>query len=172
VHPRIAELFAHLDRERRTLDDAIGAVPAAVRATKPAPDRWSVTEIVEHLAVVEARIAAMIAKQIADAKTAGLGRETATASVMATFDANRVLDRSTRIASTHLPTGTVPLNEGLAQLDVARTQLKAALIEGDGLDLTSVSAPHRAFGQLDMYQWAAFVGSHMARHADQIREQV
>jgi hypothetical protein len=170
MHPRIAELLEYLERQRRTLDAAIAAVPASARDTRPADERWSVAEIVEHLAEVERRIGGMIGKQIADAKAQGLAAESNSLSILATINSARILDRTRRIVSTTIPTGTIGTEEALRQLDAVREDLKAAVMQGDGFDLTAVSAPHRVFGQINMYEWIAFIGSHMARHAEQVRE--
>jgi hypothetical protein len=170
MHPRIAELLDYLERQRLTLNAAIAAVPASARDRRPAEGRWSVAEIVEHLADVERRIAGMIGKQITDAKAKGLARESNSASILATIDSARVLDRTRPIVSTTIPTGTIGTEEALRQLDAVRADLTATVMQGDGLDLTAVSAPHRVFGQINMYEWIAFIGSHMARHAQQVRE--
>jgi hypothetical protein len=52
----------------------------------------------------------------------------------------------------------------------ARQGVVAVVHSGDGLALGAVSAPHPALGVFSGYDWIAFVGSHAARHADQIRE--
>jgi hypothetical protein len=170
MHPRIAELLEYLERQRRTLDAAIAAVPPSARDTRPAEERWSVAEIVEHLAEVERRIGGMIGKRIAEAKTNGLARESNSSSILATINSARVLDRTRQIVSTTIPTGTIGTEEALRQLDAVRADLTMAIMQGDGFDLTAVSAPHRVFGQINMYEWIAFIGSHMARHAEQVRE--
>ena len=52
----------------------------------------------------------------------------------------------------------------------ARRELTAAIAAADGLALGRVSAPHPALGQFNGYDWIAFAGTHVARHAAQIRE--
>jgi ABC-type sugar transport system substrate-binding protein len=56
------------------------------------------------------------------------------------------------------------------ELLAARAELKQIIATGDGLALGAVSAPHPALGPFSGYDWIVFVGSHAARHADQIRE--
>jgi hypothetical protein len=51
-----------------------------------------------------------------------------------------------------------------------RRDLLDVIASGDGLDLGAVSASHPRLGAFTGYEWIAFVGSHAARHADQIRE--
>jgi hypothetical protein len=52
----------------------------------------------------------------------------------------------------------------------ARQEVVRVIRTGDGLALGAVSAPHPALGQFSGYEWIAFIGSHAARHAEQIRE--
>src|SRR3954469_15477857 len=120
MHPRIAELLDYVERQRKTLDAAIDTVPRAYRNMRPSEEAWSVNDIVEHLAGVEQRITGLIAKQIAEAKANGLAKESNSSSILATIDTKRVLDRTRRIASTTLPTGTVDFDAALRQLDGAR----------------------------------------------------
>lgn len=171
MHSRIAELFEHLDRERATLDAAIATVPSALRSTPQAADRWSVAQVVQHLITVERRITGLVTLQIAGAKSAGIGREMDGAPILATIDTDKFIDRSTKLVfGGDPPSASIDADTGLRALDAARTEFKAAVLHGDGLDLSGVSAPHRAFGSLNMYEWIALVGSHMTRHAEQIRE--
>ena len=44
------------------------------------------------------------------------------------------------------------------------------MLAADGLALGAVTAEHRFFGVLTVYQWVELVAAHECRHADQIRE--
>ena len=61
LHPRILELIEYLDEHRRHLHEAVASVPPPLRERKPGPDRWSVAEVVEHVSMVEQRVAALLA---------------------------------------------------------------------------------------------------------------
>jgi hypothetical protein len=52
----------------------------------------------------------------------------------------------------------------------ARSELEAAIADADGLALGEVTAPHPALGTFTGYDWIAFAGTHVARHAAQILE--
>lgn len=49
----ITTLRTALNADRRALRAAVERVPASLRTVKPAPDRWSVAEVLEHLSIVE-----------------------------------------------------------------------------------------------------------------------
>jgi ATP-dependent RNA helicase RhlE len=172
THPRTAELVDLLDRTRADLRRAVDAVPAERRGDKPDADRWSVAEVLEHLSIVETRIAGVVAKAIADAKPSGLARETSTSSVLTSMNLTELANRERRLTAgdASRPTGTVGADEAWAALTRARKSLYTALREGDGWALEMLSAPHPRLGALNLYQWVVFVAGHEARHAAQIRE--
>jgi hypothetical protein len=68
------------------------------------------------------------------------------------------------------PSGGLDAAAAAAELDVARDAVRQAVSLADGLALGSVSAEHRIFGSLTMYQWVELTAAHEMRHADQIRE--
>src|SRR5436190_23217620 len=63
------ELLNHLEQTRTALRDAVDSVPARHREQRVAPDRWSVAEVLEQLAIVERRIAGRRADALTPART-------------------------------------------------------------------------------------------------------
>jgi hypothetical protein len=171
VHARIRELIDYLGDQRRALRAAFDAVPAARREQAPGPERWSATNIIEHIAMVEHRLAGRFATRLAEARAAGLGPELSTAPILPTLDLSALTDRTNRRTAVEAvqPTG---LNADAAwrALDEATTVLRTAIVDGDGLALGTVSLPHPVFGAISLYDCVAIAGAHEARHAEQIRE--
>jgi len=172
VHPRITELLAHLDRERAGLHAAVESVSPARREERQAPERWSVAEILEHLVLVERRLTYLVATAVAGARAKGLPAETEMTPVMWTVPVKVFLDRSRKITAAEavLPRGELDSAAASKALESTRAQLRATIIAADGLALADVVYPHPLVGQLNMYQWIGFIGSHEARHAAQIRD--
>jgi len=173
MHPRIDELLKHLESHHADFRNAYESVRRDRRNAKPAPDRWSAANVVEHVAIVNGRVAGRFAKQIADARAAGHAGETAIEPILPTIDLARVLDRSpqSRVQAPDpiQPTG-LDADAAWTSLEQSSAALREALTSGDGLALGTLMAPHPLFGPLSIYQWAAFVGAHQARHAAQLRE--
>ena len=171
MHPRLAELQSYLDRERANLDQALGELESSRHQERPAEGRWCATQVVEHLAIIDRRVATLLDGEIAKARQAGVGPDPSTDSVLGSIDAAKVIDRSQRYQNPRAePQGVPSTEDALKSLDQARAGFKAMLRNADGVDLTKVVAPHPLFGPLNGYQWIAFTAAHMARHADQIRE--
>lgn len=172
MHPRTQELLDRLDTHRVELRDAVDAVPAGLREQRPSPDRWSVAEILEHLSIVENRIAGILASRIAAARAEGVPEESETGPTVPESFIPMIRDRSRpRVASeASTPGGAMDADAAWAALERSRNALREAVLSGDGLALGEVTAPNPALGELNLYQWIAFVAGHEARHTDQIRE--
>jgi len=173
MHPRTDELLRYVDAQRAVLRDAFDAVPAENRNRPPAPGQWSPVGIIEHLAIVDSRIAHMITKRVAEARETGLEAETSIEPILSTIDVNYVVDRVTRVTAPEVlhPTG-LDADAAWAALDRATAAFREAVAKADGLALSNVMHPHPIMGPLSLYTWIAFVGAHEARHAAQIRESI
>lgn len=172
MHPRVEEVIAFLDTNRAALRAEVERIPAALRETRPAPGRWSVAEVLEHLSLVERRIAGLLAELLSAARAGGMGPERETSPVVGTFDLARALDRGRPVAATGAALPRVGLDAAGAwtALEESRAALREVVLAGDGLALGEVSHPNPAFGPLNFYHWVVFVGGHESRHAAQIRD--
>ena len=171
MRPRTTELLAHLDRHHAELRRAVDAVPVALRARQPAPDRWSVANVLEHVAIVETRVVRALSERLAQARAEGLPPG-ADAPVVREADVARYLNRERRIVASGAaqPQGHLTAEAAWAAIDRARGSTRALVIETDGLAVEAVVFPHPVLGSLDFYQWVVFLGGHEGRHALQIRE--
>lgn len=157
-----------LEQAHAELQAAVEDVPDDVRTVSPDPEagRWSVAEVVEHLALVER----MVARVFRDAAEAG--GDTSEETEASSFDPRVVTDRSR-------PVETIPPAEPSGDLDGERAMEKLEDERQRFLDLVSshdaeewleVRAPHFQLGVLDGLDWIRFLAAHESRHADQIAE--
>ena len=171
MHAHLEDVFARLDQARGALRAAIDAVPPSVRQTRPAPDRWSTAEVVEHLSMVERlftdRIAGALQPLIAD-----LDRETADRVKLPDALEARMADRVNRrqAPDTAQPTGEIACDDAWLRLEEGHARLRTIIGAADGLALGQVMLDHRFFGSLTIYQWVELMAAHEGRHTDQIRE--
>jgi hypothetical protein len=171
MHPRTQELLTYLDAQRAVLRTTLESAPAAIRERVPGPGAWSVANVLEHLAIVEQRIATLLASMIEKARADGLAAETSSEPLLPTLGVERLANRETKVVAPDLlhPTGMTAAAAWTA-LEQAGVALRDAVRTGDGLALGTLSRTHPLFGPLSLYQWIAFVGAHEARHAAQIEE--
>jgi hypothetical protein len=172
MHPHLVEVFALLEESRAALGAAAAAVAPGFRARRPGPDRWSVTEILEHLALVDQAFEVTVGEAIATARAAGLDQEREARAPLAEALRAIVRDRTDRrnAPGTVIPTGTMDEAAAWAALDDARQRFRNTVSSADGLALGTVTAAHRRWGPLTIYQWVEVLATHEARHAEQIAE--
>lgn len=172
MHPRIAETLEYLDNVRAQLREAVEAVQPNQRETPPGPDRWSVAQVLQHLGLIEKRITKLVNKKIAGARAEGLRAETDNSPILNRRHASKIADRSFRVTAPEeiRPEVDVDAATSWAELQQSREALRAALLSGDGLALAEIIHPHPVLGEINLYQWILFVGSHEARHVAQVRE--
>lgn len=172
MHPRITEVLAFLDTHRASLTRVLDAVPPAARNQRPSPDRWSIAEVLAHMAAVEGQVIKLLQIRITAARAAGLGAEHETSPVVPTVDLTRMLDRTrplTASAAAQPPEG-IDAAAAWTTLASRRDMLRTVLTGADGLALGEIVAPNPVLGPLNAYQWVLFVGAHEARHTAQIRD--
>ena len=164
-------LLSSLHAADAEFDAAIEAVPAGSRDRRPAPDVWSATEVVEHLAIVNHHIAALLAPAVEEARAAGLMADQDDDPPATRLDEASLIDRTNRLTASEAsqPTG-LDASAARAALAAARTALDAIVESAGGLALTRIVRPHRRLGPLNLEQWMTFVVAHERRHALQLDE--
>ena len=172
MHPRIAELLGYIDTQREALRSAVESVPFERRREVPEEGGWSVTQVLEHLAIVERMITRVFNDRVADARAAGVGEETESTSVLDGFPMTAVLDRNRRVESSERsrPKFNMDPETAWQAVETARHSFRNAIESADGLALATITHPNPVFGPMSLYGWIAFAGAHEARHAAQIRD--
>jgi uncharacterized damage-inducible protein DinB len=137
---------------------------------KPAPDRWSVAEVAEHIAVSESAIFGLVQKQIMQSPAAPEKRDQVKGKDE--MIAERVPDRSHKAQAPEFlrPTGRWATE---AELTKAFEDSRAATMEyvrTTNDDLRDHFFDHPVFGTMDGYQWLLLISAHSARHTAQIEE--
>ncbi|MEP6692108.1 MAG: DinB family protein, partial [Gemmatimonadaceae bacterium] len=144
MHPRIQEVLDYITAERTVLRAAVDGVPRDRRQHRPAPERWSVAEVLEHLAVVESRVAHLFAMLLAEARANGLAADPETSPVVPTLDMRYLLDRENVVVAPEVlhPRAGLDADAAWSALERSRDALRAAVLAGDGLALGTITRPH------------------------------
>jgi hypothetical protein len=166
----LGESLATLAEARKALRTAVDTVPERRRGERPAPDRWSVSEILEHLSLVEKRFAAIIALRISEAHAAGLGPERSARQPLPPNLQHMLQDRASRRTAPEAvqPSGTLDDAAAWSALERTRGELRVIVEAAEGLALSGVTHQHPLFGTLNVYQLMDFIAGHEMRHARQI----
>jgi DinB superfamily len=137
---------------------------------KPAPDRWSVAEVSEHIAVAESGIFGMVQSRVMTSPAAPEKR----AEVKMTDEQilKMVPDRSHKAQA---PEFLKPTNRWATEADLTKAfeaSRKATMdyVRTTNDDLRDHFGPHPVLGPLDAYQWILLISAHSERHTKQIEE--
>jgi hypothetical protein len=171
MHTHLTDVLSRLDRARAALRGAIDAVPPAMQRQRPAPDRWSAAEVLEHLTLVERIFGGRILKALEETR-AGLPPEGQSRVALPDPIEQRMADRVNKrqAPETAHPTGTVDIATGWTALESNHAALRTALAGCDGIALSQVTLDHAFFGTMTVYQWVELMAAHEGRHTEQIKE--
>ncbi len=137
---------------------------------KPAPDRWSVAEVSEHIAVAESALLALVQTKFMTSPADPAKRaEVAGKDEMIL---QRVPDRSHKAQAPEFlkPTNRWATEAELIQaFDESRSATMDYVRTTNG-DLRDHFGTHPALGPLDAYQWILLISAHSERHTKQIEE--
>ena len=162
-------LWSDIVGARAALGDAVRGLSDAQLAFRPAPGRWSIGEILDHLCLAERAMIRSISRVLQQA--AGLGR-IAEPGAIETPSSEIDLDLYNRPAGAPesvLPSPDRPLERLLAGLEESRERLQEVTKRAEGRVVGNVTLPHFQLGELNFYQWLAVQGAHEAKHLAQIR---
>ena len=137
---------------------------------KPAPDRWSVAEVAEHITVSESTLMGLIQKQVMQSPAAPEKREQVKGKDEMILQ--RMPDRSHKAQAPEIlrPTGRWATEADLTKAFEQSRQANIDYIRTTNDDLRDHFFDHPAFGTLDGYQWLLLLSAHSARHTAQIEE--
>lgn len=159
------EILQALHDSRAEFHAAAEGLSEEQAKTKPAPDRWSVIDCVEHIVLAESRFLSWLENpKDLPLPPADHAKE---AKLLV-----GVANRETRVNAPDpvRPTGRFgSLAEALQQFDAARAR-SIAFAEKQGVGLYSLAAQHAFFGPVNGAEVMCLTAAHSRRHAAQIKE--
>ncbi|GKV65288.1 MULTISPECIES: DinB family protein [Sporosarcina] len=151
------------DRAREELYKQVNELSDEQINQKPAEDRWSIKQLLQHLYLMEGAVTKTIQSQLASDKQ-NLAQDK---------PIELTVNRSTKVEA---PDFAVP-TEDFATLEELKAKLSAThealrhLSESTPEEQLEVkSYPHPVFGEMNLKQWIPFVGYHELRHIEQLKE--
>ena len=137
---------------------------------KPAPDRWSVAEVAEHITVAETTITGLIQHPLMQSPAAPEKREQVKGNDQLVLQ--RMPDRSHNAQAPEIlrPTGRWATQADLTKAFEDARKANMEYIRTTNDDLRDHFFEHPAFGTLDGCQWLLLLATHSARHTAQIEE--
>lgn len=159
--------LAQLERTRTGVLEATKGLSEAQWKFKPGPDRWSVAEIVEHIAVVEEFLLENTSQKVMKAPAGKADRDYARTDE---FVLKAIADRTQKVQAPEpvVPKGRWEPREALDRFLKTRERTVAFLKSTPDLREHVTDSP---LGQpLDAFQWLLYMSAHSERHTKQILE--
>src|SRR5262249_13797786 len=142
-----------LDATRQAFLNALQGMTEAQFRFKPAPDRWSVAEVAEHITLSEGRLYGLVTEKIMHTPTS----PELLAQVQHDDDRLRqaVTDRSHKFKAPEMlqPTGRFATLEAVRAAFTEGRDKTVAYVQNTQDDLRGHAAPHPVLKALDGYQW-------------------
>ena len=155
-----------LEQTRQGVLDATKGLSDAQWKFKPAPDRWSVAEVLEHITVAEDYLFENGAEKALKGPASAPDRDSKKmdAAILA-----MVPDRSVKRQAPDqlVPTGRWSPAETLEHFEKSRARTIEFLKDTPDLRGHTSDSP---FGPMDSYEWIVFISAHSERHTKQILE--
>ena len=157
----------YLETTKRNVLEATKGLSEAQWNFKPAPDRWSVAQVMEHIAAAEDFIRDLVKEKVMMAPAGDAGRDVKKTDegVLA-----MVPDRTTKVQA---PEPLVPTNRLGSPDESIKHFLESRMETEDFLKTASGLRDHVAdspMGKLDGYEFVLLIAAHSERHTKQIIE--
>src|SRR5215470_7382604 len=157
------------DSHKQTLDLLEGLSEEQLKF-KPAPEKWSVLEVAEHIYLAEGLLFASVEKALAEKQNP----EWETKTKGKTEFLERVMvsrDRKATAPESIVPTGKLSRDEVISRLNASRAKTLKFAEETDApLKSHTADHPFPVFNTLNAYQWLIYIPLHNIRHNKQIEE--
>jgi DinB family protein len=162
--------LAYLESTKKGVMDATKGLSDAQWNFKTAPDRWSIAEVMEHLAAAEDMIRGMDQEQVMKAPAAP-ARDAAELQKIDAMVMAQVPDRSHKIQA---PEPLKPTNRFGSPADAQKHFLESRAVTEEYLktapDLRAHATDSPMGVKLDGYEWVLLIAAHSERHTKQMLE--
>ena len=157
------KLVKELERTEAKLLKSIEGLSEAQWNYKPAPDRWSVAEVLEHITAAEPVIRDMAVKSLETPAGEGSNKDDLVLTA--------VVDRSKKFKA---PEPLIPTHKFAAPADAVaayrKERAETLKLAASDADFRAHGSEHFLFGPLDSAGWVLFLSAHSERHTLQIEE--
>jgi len=165
----ISDVYAKNEEIREKMKQVVLSLSDEQTADLPEGEKWTIAEIVEHVAIVQEGMMKISAKLLNQAKAAGKTSD-GKAHLSENFAAKAAEAQTLKFEAPDRvrPTGNQSIEESLRKMDETRRALEDMRPLFESVECSDFKFPHPFMGDLTAHEWLALVGGHEARHLKQI----
>ncbi len=166
----IADIYSANAKIREGLEIVLGGVSPDEAVQTSDAAKWSIQQIVEHLALVGGGTARICTKLVDGARADNKPGD-GSFSLSDEFNHRSEMAAAAKIEAPDRvqPSGEIPIAESLQKLSESQTAINALRPDMERLDLAGHTFPHPFFGDLTAAEWLVVAGGHEMRHTLQIQ---
>jgi hypothetical protein len=166
----LQEIWNENAATRATLLREVHELSEGQLAFRPAPGKWSIGEILDHLHLAERSITRVLSKILQQAAGRGLIGEPGSLEPLPYQIDREIYNQPADAPESVRPSPERPLPQLLEGLEESRERLQEVSCRADGRVVGNVTIRHFQLGELHFYQWLALEAAHEAKHLAQIRQ--
>jgi uncharacterized damage-inducible protein DinB len=161
-------LLKHLQQTRTAFLDSTADLSDAQWTFRPAPDRWSIADVAEHIAISETTILQLVTDKMLNGPPIPRQLNTVSDEKLLAW----LLDRTSKFQAPEMlrPTNRWATRDALTKEFLTAREKTMTYVGTTADDLHGYGGPHPVFKMLDGYQWLLLLSGHSARHIAQIKE--
>jgi len=165
----IEQIFADNDRTHDNLKSVVADVSDETAAALVDGEKWTIAQLVEHIAAVDEGASKVCYKLLSQARDAEMPAS-GTVAVSSDFKTRSAdLGRKKVEAPERVrPTGNFSIAESLARMEENRSRLREIQPMFENYDGNAAKFPHPILGEMSAVEWLVMKGGHEARHTKQI----
>jgi hypothetical protein len=166
----LTDVFTANDMVRNQFIETMVDISDIEAQTRLDDEKWSISQIVEHLALVDQGIARICGKLLSEAKNAGQMSD-GTISISSDFwqRAAQIAEEKVEAPLQVQPTGGTTVSDSVEELCDNVKTFEKMRSDLEVYDLTIPKFPHPYFGPINAVEWLVVAGEHERRHTQQIK---
>jgi len=166
----IEDIYAGNEKVRSRLKSLLSTLTDDQISAHPEGEKWTVADIVEHIAMVDEGMVKICSKLLKKAEEAG------SVSDGSVKISDEFLRKGVEISAIKLeapsfvhPSGQKTIAESLARLDETTDRFAEIRPLFESVGVAKFKFPHPFFGDITAHEWLALKGGHEMRHIKQIQ---
>jgi hypothetical protein len=170
TYTSIGQLYDLKGRVFHTLKQHVLPLSVTQVSFRIAEGQWNVTEILEHLSLVESRLVKLInvfSHKLEKAETWASAEKALIIEIPDGTERNDFM--KVRTLEEYEPAGNVSVANSFARLESIHRELLSLRPRLERIDLSATAFDHWLLGSLTLGQWLAFLAIHEQRHLGQIQ---
>lgn len=169
----ISDVYSTNDKIREQTKQIVGKLTEDQQRFLPEGEKWTIAEIVEHIAIVQDGMAQISAKLLTKAQSAGKssGGEARLSEDFVT-KAGEARKLKLEAPDQVIPKGDQSVQDSLKRMDEARLKLEDLRPLFETVECSDFTFPHPFMGNLTAHEWLVLIGGHEARHLQQISQRL